>query len=390
MTPRYSLRVGIIRSSVLIACTALAASCAQSTPPPGSLASARVLVSRIVSANVPPRPSGCAIEALTAMPAQPYRELGAIQVSEGAPNPRYIRAIIDHFACKMGADAIVMNPAQAVPEDGALKVTAIAYESNLATRAAQSPNTATASDDLNQESHDEFTQFPEAEIIPATSDESPANADSAQPETASAPMTEQQIGPAGGSLPALEVSPYATVAASPAARPSSTPTPASIGSATAATSPSPTASATSTPILSQTTPSPTPAPSPTVAATPMGTPSPTPTPTPMATATPATSPIASPARPESSPGAAEEETPAREASPPPVAASPSVTTTPSPSPSSKGKAGGDALPLSVFKIVPEGGSEQDTLPAQDETPESTPLPSTAPGIAPLPPIDPSP
>jgi len=311
----------MIRSSVLIACTALAGSCAQSAPVTDqALVSAHVVVSRIVSANIPPRPSGCAIETLAAMPAQPYRELGTIQVSEAGPDPSYINVIVDHFACKMGADAVVPDHAQANPGEGALNVTAIAYMSNLAERAAQNPAGA-VSTDLNEESHGPGAQFPEAEVIPA-SDDSTSSTDLAQP-AAPASMTEQQSGapetssesPSGSSSettsPASEASPSAALGAS-AASPVSTPA----------------ASAVLAPVAGA--------------------------PLPAATASPNSSQLPSASE---SPGAAQ---------------SPSASASPAPSPAgssliSNNGAGPGFLPLPAFKIVPEDSPDDEEVPASPET-----------------------
>jgi len=162
---------------------------------------------------------------LTAMPSQPYRELGGIQVSEAGPNPQYVRAIVDHFACKMGADAVVRNPA--VPEKGTLEVTAIAYRSNLANRGARTP-AATPASDLNSESHGPFAQFPEAEIIPATaSDESPSSPASEPSGAASSSMPLPIETAAPIPIAPLAASPSPTLTATPSLTPtpSETPTP---------------------------------------------------------------------------------------------------------------------------------------------------------------------
>ena len=207
---RYSLRVGILRSSVLIACTALAVSCAQFAPPIDLPISAQVMVSRVISANVPPRPSDCAIETLTAMPTQPYRELGAIQISDADPNQRDTRVIIDQHACAMGADAVVMSPAQAVSRGGLLDATAIAYASSLARRAAQARATEAAGE---SPSAAQAQTLEAQELPPAASGESLSNPDSAQPAEESAPLAEQQIGPADAPLPTPAGSPAAASAA---------------------------------------------------------------------------------------------------------------------------------------------------------------------------------
>ncbi len=137
-TRRYSLRVEVVRPWVLIGCAAMAAGCGSSAPSIEVPIAAQVMVSRVISENVPPRPADCAIAALTSMPTQPYRELGEIQVANADPNQHDTGLIIDRHACAMGADAIVMTP---VSDGGLIRATAIAYASSLATRAAQAQST---------------------------------------------------------------------------------------------------------------------------------------------------------------------------------------------------------------------------------------------------------
>src|SRR5665213_3419003 len=132
---RYSFRVGIFRWSVSIAFTVFAVSCAQSASPTDPV-SAHVIVSRVVSDNIPARETGCPIETLNAMPTQPYKELGTIQIPDAASDPRYNQAIIAHFACSMGADAVVMHQAPEI-RGRALEAAAVAYKDRLADRIAQ-------------------------------------------------------------------------------------------------------------------------------------------------------------------------------------------------------------------------------------------------------------
>jgi len=136
---RYSLPVRIIRSSLLIACAGLVAACAQSKPQVEILAPTRVLVSRLVSEEIPPRPADCTIETLAARPAQPYRELGTIAIPGGDLGEHNTRAMIDQNACAMGADAIVIDSAHSDSHGRMLEAVAIAYSGNLAARAAQPP-----------------------------------------------------------------------------------------------------------------------------------------------------------------------------------------------------------------------------------------------------------
>jgi|GEM_PF-4270923 hypothetical protein len=257
MTRRYSLRVAIIQSSVLIACAALAVSCAPSAPQMEIPMTTRVNVSRVISGNIPPRPSDCAIETLAAMPTQPYRELGAIAVANGDLNQHNTLLMIDQNACAMGADAIVVDPAHSNSRGGLLEATAVAYANNLATRAAHPPAIENP-DDVSQgappaplppvpparelppasslpPSGSLSSLSPAQQSPPASADESPASPDSSQPRAASTPMTEQQIGPADA--------PASTPTAAPMVSPTPSPTPAATPTATPTPSPIPTAAA---------------------------------------------------------------------------------------------------------------------------------------------------
>jgi hypothetical protein len=120
------------RSFAMVACTVFAVSCALSAPPPELPISAHVMVSRVISEDVPSRPPDCAIETLAALPTQPYRELGTIQISAVDPVRHDTRVIIDQHACAMGADAVLMNPPPS--PGGSLEATAIAYASGIADR----------------------------------------------------------------------------------------------------------------------------------------------------------------------------------------------------------------------------------------------------------------
>lgn len=132
----------IIRSSLLIACASLVAACAQSKPQVEILAPTRVLVSRLVSEQIPPRPSDCSIETLAAMPTRPYRELGTIAVPDGDLSQHNTRAMIDQNACAMGADAIIIDSTHSDSRGRMLEAVAVAYAGNLAARVAQAPPSA--------------------------------------------------------------------------------------------------------------------------------------------------------------------------------------------------------------------------------------------------------
>jgi hypothetical protein len=108
------------------------------------------------------------------MPTQPYRELGAIQVAEGDLSDHNTLVMIDQSACAMGADAIVVSPAQTNSCGGALEAIAIAYASNLATRAAQA-SAATEGGGASRESPGPVAQLSQ-QLPPATTDESAASA----------------------------------------------------------------------------------------------------------------------------------------------------------------------------------------------------------------------
>lgn len=349
-TRRYSLHVGILQSPALIACAALAASCAPAVPQVP--VTTPVSVSRVISEDVPPRPSGCAIETLTAMPSQPYRELGAIEVPGGDLNRRNTLLMIDQNACAMGADAIVVGGAQAHSRSGALEVTAIAYASDLATRAAQASGGATDNDAAEDDSRSPMAQLPQAQSLPmAAPDESSSSPDSSEPGAGSAPMTEQAIGPAEAPSPTPAASPSARPEAAPANRTAPTPTP------------TPAATATLAPARS-----PTPTPSPTYTATP--------TPAPAAIPAETSTPVASPTAAAPTAEAPVEETPAPSATATP---SPAVHATPtaSPSPALSDSTEAPALPLSFFKIVPEDVPDTNEAPDAGGSPAISPASSAA-------------
>jgi hypothetical protein len=328
---RYSFRVGIFRWSVSIAFTVFAISCAQSAPPTNPVA-AHVIVSRLVSDNVPPRETDCTIDTLNAMPVQPYKELGTIQIPDAVSDPRYNQAIIAHFACSMGADAVVMHPVREI-RGAALEAIAVAYNDKLADRVAQAHAVAPG----------EGSQPAAAESAPAGS-ASPAPSNGTVPEPAATTTTSA---PTASATPATAPSPTQTVAPT-VTTPSPTP------SATPATAPSPTHV-----IL---TPAATPSETPRAEATPEA--AATPSPTMTMTSTP---------------------TPIEGASPtPPVVSTPAPTA--APSPLSTGAAAPSDIPLSFFKIVPadesnDSGNEQGS-PAPGEGGGN--VPSTPSVSAPLP------
>lgn len=227
----------MIRPPGLIACAALAASCAQSVPPMEIPVAAHVMVSRVISENVPPRPPDCTIETLTAMPAQPYRELGEIQLAAPDPNQHDVRAVVSQHACAMGADAVVIKPVSG--GGGLLDATAIAYASSLATRAAQaqSGEAASASGSTAQSPGLEAPRIPMA--APDEAAENSAADESAQ-ETA--PPAEPQAGADGGSAtmpaqstPASSITSAALTPTSSAAAAAATSSPPSMGPATTLT-----------------------------------------------------------------------------------------------------------------------------------------------------------
>ena len=226
---RYSLRVGIIRSSVrssmMVACGAFTMSCAQSAAPPELPITAHVMLSRVLSAEVPPRPSDCTIETLTALPTQPYRELGMIQISAADESQHDTRVIIDQHACAMGADAVLMSPAQATSRGGLLKAKAIAYASGIADRVAKA---RAAEEAAAKPTPLAKSPVPEVEqITPAGSPQS-SSAAAAEPEEELPPQTlvpirELEIGPAEAPAPTRAATPSApTAMQSPA--PSTSPT----------------------------------------------------------------------------------------------------------------------------------------------------------------------
>jgi hypothetical protein len=219
------LPVGIIRSSarslVMVACTAFAVSCARSAPPPELPITAQVIVSRVISEDVPSRPSDCPIETLAALPTQPYRELGTIEISDADPNRHDTRVLIDQHACAMGADAVLISPAPA-SQGGVVEATAIAYASGIADRVAKIRATKAAA--ASPPPSLPKTPVPEVEeITPAGSPQSAsAGADDSEeelpPETL-VPIRELQIGPAEAPspTPGTPLTPVTPSAAQPAA-----------------------------------------------------------------------------------------------------------------------------------------------------------------------------
>jgi hypothetical protein len=239
-TRRYSLRVEPVRPWVLIGCAAMAAACGSSAPSIEVPIAAQVMVSRVISENVPPRPPDCAIAALASMPTQPYRELGEIQVANADPNQHDPRLIIDQHACAMGADAIVLAPTS---DGGLIRATAIAYTSSLASRAAQAQSIG-----ANDEGGAKTPGAEPPKLPMAASDESASNPDSEQ--TAQTGVTI-----AGQSESALPPVP-APAGVAPSANAGA---PALIASPTPTASPTPGAAATSNAIA---TPAASPAPAP--------------------------------------------------------------------------------------------------------------------------------
>jgi hypothetical protein len=180
------------------------------------------------------------------MPAQPYRELGEIQVANADPNQHDTGLIIDRHACAMGADAIVMTP---VSDGGLIRATAIAYTSSLATRAAQAQPSESADEGGASAWGAEPPKLPMAAAA-----ESPSNPDSeqtAQTGVTIAGQTESVLPPVP--TPAAVPTPSAEAAASPTLSPSPTPT----ASPAPTVSPTPGAAATANAIA---TPSASPAP----------------------------------------------------------------------------------------------------------------------------------
>jgi hypothetical protein len=238
---RYSLRVGIIRSSVrssmMVACGAFTMSCAQSTAPPELPITAHVMLSRVLSAEVPPRPSDCTIETLTALPTQPYRELGMIQISAADESQHDTRVIIDQHACAMGADAVLMSPAQATSRGGLLKATAIAYASGIADRVAKAH---AAEEAAAKPTPIPKSPVPEVEQItpaglPQSSSAAAAESEEELPPQTLVPIRELEIGPAEAPAPTRAATPSApTAMQSPAPSTSPTPTPATTPAATVA------------------------------------------------------------------------------------------------------------------------------------------------------------
>jgi hypothetical protein len=221
---RYSLRVGMIRSSarssVIVACATFAVSCARSTPPPELPISAHVMVSRVISEDVPSRPSDCAIETLATLPTQSYRELGTIEISAVDPARHDTRVIIDQHACAMGADAVLIGPAPS--QGGRIEATAIAYASGLANRVAKLRAAQEAA--ASPPPPIPKSRVPEAEEIPpaGSPQSSAAAADDSEaelPPQTQVPIGEQQIGPAEAPSPAPATTPSVTPVTPSAAQP---------------------------------------------------------------------------------------------------------------------------------------------------------------------------
>ena len=293
---RYSLPVRIIRLTRLIACAALIASCAPSQPPPAIPIATHVVISRVISENIPPKPPDCAIGTLTAMPTQPYRELGHIQLSDADPTQRDTRMIINQNACAMGADAVIVGTGQGAGNEGRVDATAIAYASNLMNPAAQARSPAAAEED---ESAPQLHGPAPFELPLSADDESSSSENSSQsspepspgggsqsgPATAVAPTPAESAGASSASVAISSPSPdaAATVPQNPilppvtaqalevtAATPLATSTPARASTVTPSSTPTmispsltPTATPSSTPTASPsptlTTPGPTPA-----------------------------------------------------------------------------------------------------------------------------------
>lgn len=227
---RYSLRVRKIRSSMrslaMVACTALAVSCARSAPPPELPITARVIVSRVISEDVPSRPTDCAIETIAALPTQSYRELGTIEISTADPARHDTRVIINQHACAMGADAVLMNPASS--QGGRVEATAIAYASGLAERLAKLRVAKEAADrpppSLPKAPVPEVEQITPAGSSPTSSATEDDTEEELPPETL-VPIRELQIGPVEAPSPTptppmtgsvTPVSPSASAALAPA------------------------------------------------------------------------------------------------------------------------------------------------------------------------------
>jgi hypothetical protein len=173
----------------------------------------------VLSAEVPPRPSDCTIETLTALPTEPYRELGMIQISAADESQHDTRVIIDQHACAMGADAVLMSPAQATSRGGLLKAKAIAYASGIADRVAKARAAEEAAAKPTPQSSSAAAAEPEEELPPQTL----------------VPIRELEIGPAEAPAPTRAATPSApTAMQSPAPSTSPTPTPATTPAATVA------------------------------------------------------------------------------------------------------------------------------------------------------------
>jgi hypothetical protein len=204
----------------MVACTAFAMSCARSAPPPELPITAQVMVSRVISEDVPSRPSDCAIETLAALPTQPYRELGTIEISAVDPARHDTRVIIDQHACAMGADAVLISPAPS--QGGRLEATAIAYASGLAERVEKirAAKAAAASPPPSLPK----APVPEVEEItpagsPQSSSAAPEESEEELPPQTLVPIGELQIGPAKARSPTPATTPSVTPVTPSAAQP---------------------------------------------------------------------------------------------------------------------------------------------------------------------------
>jgi hypothetical protein len=195
------------------------------------------MVSRVISEDVPSRPSGCAIETLAALPTQPYRELGTIEISAADPNRHDTRVLIDQHACAMGADAVLISPAPA-SQGGLVEATAIAYASGIADRVAKARAAKEAA--ASPPPPIPKTPVPEVEDIPpaGSPQSSPAASEDSEeelPPQTLVPIGEQQIGPSEAPSPTPATTPSVTPVTPSAAQPAA--------ASTSPTSPTPTAGA---------------------------------------------------------------------------------------------------------------------------------------------------
>jgi hypothetical protein len=230
---RYSLHVRVVRVLGLIAYAVLIASCAPSQPPPAIPVAANVMISRVISDDIPARPPDCSIEILTAMPARPYREVGDIQVSNTDPGQHDTRAIIDQHACAMGADAVVMTTESAGRSGSLIDATAIAYTSSLADRAAQA---RAANAGAENGSAPQMEGPAPAELPMAGAEESPSDEDSEQSPGETSPAAQNAPAAVAAQTPAANA-PAAVAAQTPAANaPAATPPVATSGASSAISS----------------------------------------------------------------------------------------------------------------------------------------------------------